>query len=136
MANDKDLLSPPSLTGADHTTAWGIGSILLGMILPFAVPLGSLAAALGFTAYSLQNGRLSPEDIRELIAIIQLILLVIAPVPLLGLFFGIRGLIWAGRTRTPWALPLTGLLICILNLVALGVTLFVVRLVRVALLGS
>ncbi len=58
------------------------------------------------------------------------------PVPLSGLWFGIRGLQWAGRTNAPRALPLTGLLLCAMNLVLLLITLTVILLIRADLVGK
>src|SRR5947209_4281911 len=91
----------PAPTGMSHAAAWGLGSLLLGLLLPLGVPLGSIAVASGFTAYAAHGGRLDLGDIRDLFGVILLSLAVIAVVPVLGLVFAVRGLIWAGREKAP-----------------------------------
>jgi hypothetical protein len=113
-----------------QATAWGVGSIVLGLVLPIAVPLGCIAAGTGFTAFATSGGRPSTVDIRGLFTVLLVIWGAIVPVPLAGVWFGIRGLQWAARTGAPQGLPAAGLVICAAALVALGVFLTVVLIIK------
>jgi hypothetical protein len=88
-------MSSPSIqtsAEASYASAWGIGSIVLGLILPIGVSIGSIAAGTGFTAYAQSGGKLDQNDIRSIFTVLVAIWMALLPVPLSGLWFGIRGL--------------------------------------------
>ncbi len=137
-------MADPSMSSASfqgpaessYAAAWGIGSIVLGLVLPIGVPIGSIAAGTGFTAYASLGGKLDPNDVRDLFTTLVVIWVALLPVPFCGLWFGIRGLLWAGRTRASCALPLTGLLLCMMDLVLLIITLIVVLVLQANIAGK
>ena len=79
-------MADPSMSSASfqgpaessYAAAWGIGSIVLGLVLPVGVPIGSIAAGTGFTAYASLGGKLDPDDMRDLFTTLVVIWVALA----------------------------------------------------------
>lgn len=124
----------PTSTGAPalrstHAVEWGLGSILLGLLLLVAVPLGAAAAVLGLTLYANGTGVWTERIERAIFDVILAVNVVLFAVPAFGLWCGLRGLRWARSTGTAGGLPATGvflntviLLVLVLALIVIAVT--------------
>src|SRR5438094_825569 len=96
--------TPPSFQNPDaaapagnHAREWGLASVLLGVVLPFCVPLCALVATGGFSAFAVLGGRLGRADERGLLDVLTVLPVVLLTVPGFGLWFGIRGMQWAEK---------------------------------------
>ncbi len=126
---------PPSFQTPDgpptpHAREWGLSSLILAILLPFAVPAGALVAVGGFAAFAMLGGRLSREDQRGLLDVLTLLPFILAPIPAFGLWFGIRGLQWAERTHAPGAFATAGIVINSVLILVLLVALITTLIIR------
>jgi hypothetical protein len=109
--------TPPPFQGPetapqhDHARQWGIASIILGLLLPFAVPAGGIVASGAFAAYAMLGGRTGRADERGLLTVLTILPLLLLSISGCGIWFGIRGMQWAERQRSPGAYAAAGIVI-------------------------
>jgi hypothetical protein len=115
---------PPAPKWTSHALEWGIGSIIIGLLLLLVGPLAGAVVAValyldhaaGFTTVAIV------EMTFDLGAIGIGVSMLLAG---LGLWFGIRGVRHARTRNLPAGISATGVVICSVVLIALGIALVV-----------
>jgi hypothetical protein len=113
-----------------------VGSILLGLLLPVHLPLFAIAVGVGFGAYFTSGGKLDAGDVHGLLDLVLIAAVMALLPPLIGLGFGVLGLVRAARAGAPRALPVTGLVLCALNLMVIAINLVIILHMRTDILGK
>jgi hypothetical protein len=109
-----------SPTWTSHALEWGIGSVIIGIFVCLLIPLAAAAAAIGVGTYLASGYALVAhvEATFDLTALVVSFLLLLAAI---GLWFGIRGVRHARTRKLPAGVPATGVVICSLAVIVLGV---------------
>jgi hypothetical protein len=121
ILDDDDPLPPRRLREAREEPSrdgfeWGMASTIIGAAFLILGPLFLLLLAnlprSSYDGYSYSRSESSRFEVVSIVAIVGAKVLCIA-----GFFFGLRGLSRARSDRSPPALPLTGILLCIAAIV-------------------
>lgn len=120
----------PAVVASNHAFEWGLASFLVGVILPVVVPMCALVACVGFIAGGAQGAHLNQFGVRGLLDILLGLPFLLLAVPAFGLWFGIRGLLWANATRSSGAFATAGVALNAVVAVVLLVIAVVVLVIR------
>ena len=120
MATPNESL-PPAPQWTSHALEWGVGSILIGILVLLAIPLAVLVFAIGLGMFVGGGGLLSVDNIGEFYIGIEVVVGFLMLMAVLGLLFGIQGVRQARARKLPAGLAATGIVICLILALGLGV---------------
>jgi uncharacterized membrane protein len=115
--SERDNASP---VWTSHALEWGIGSIIIGFLTLLVMTLGATAAAIGLGVYR-ASSRYTVGNVENIFALVAVVIILTMLLAGLGLWFGIRGMRHARSRDLPAGVPATGVVMCAVFLVVLGV---------------
>jgi hypothetical protein len=116
--------TPPPWTS--HALEWGVGSIILGILVIFTVPFGLMAAAVGL---SLAQVQWTYENFENASTAANIALGVVAGLSAAAVFAAIIGLVESFSRKLPCGLAAVGMILAVLSV---GATVFAFRVVEYA----
>lgn len=113
--------NPANSAWTSHALEWGIGSIVIAVLILVALPLGVAATAVALAAFHGAGGRLSIANIEELFIGVEVGGGIFWLTAVIGFCFGWRGLRQARARCLPAGVPATGAVLNFMIAVGLGV---------------